>query len=56
MLNPDLQHAQYIPTAGAVAAELLPKQTDHSDTVRYLSDLWNNLCELQELMAQDSDK
>lgn len=55
MLNPDLQHAQYIPT-GPAAAELLPQQTDNSDTVRYLSDLWNNLCELQELMAQDSDK
>lgn len=55
MLNPDLQHAQYIPT-GPAAAELLPQQTDNSDTVRYLSDLWNNLCELQELMAQDNDK
>ena len=56
MLNPDLQHVQYSPTAGTVAAELVSSQNDNSDTVRYLSDLWNNLCELQELMAQDMDK
>lgn len=56
MLNPDLQHVQYSPTAGTVAAELVSSQNDNSDTVRYLSDLWNNLCELQELMAQDMGK
>lgn len=56
MLNPDLQHAQHMSTTGTVATELVPGQSESADTVRYLTDLWNNLCELQELMALDEEK
>jgi len=53
MLNPELNHipaAQDGITTGAEAASGL---ADNSDTVRYLSDLWENLCALQELLSKD---
>lgn len=54
MLNPKLNHAQLNTQGFATGTEAAAGLTVSSDTVRYLSDLWENLCELQELIAKDS--
>lgn len=53
MLNPDLHHAQLHTPGFVTASETATVSPENADTVRYLSDLWQNLCELQELIAKD---
>ncbi len=53
MLNPDFHHTHLPLPAFATGTEAGTGLAQNSDTVRYLSDLWKNLCELQELLAKD---
>jgi hypothetical protein len=53
MLNPVLHHTQ-LPIQGfTTGTEAGTGLAESSDTVRYLSDLWENLCELQKILAKD---
>lgn len=53
MLNPDLHHTQATNNGFTTGAESAAGLANSPDTVRYLSDLWENLCALQEMLAKD---